>query len=271
MTVVQRLVYVSGAPGSGKSTLAGPLAAELGYALLAKDTIKETLHGVLGPPDLDRSRSRELGAASMELLWAIAALSPQVMIEANFRPYSDYERDKLTALGGLQVEVHCACPPDLAIARYSARPRHPVHVQTTLTPDDIAQYDRPVGIGTLVTVDTTTPVDVPALAAQLRFLLLSSDGKRSWMKRLLYECFSSARKIVSMIFFLARWRVRLAGILAPKREVGITLGAARLEGLPDLGSWVELAVGGSCARDGAGLAGTLCVVGYVYFKRPRTV
>ena len=74
-----------------------------------------------------------------------------------------------------------------------------------------------------------------------------------------------------MIFFLARWRVRLAGILAPRREVGITLGAARLEGLPDLGSWVELAVGGSCARDGAGLAGTLCVVGYVYFKRPRTV
>jgi hypothetical protein len=30
-------------------------------------------------------------------------------------------------------------------------------------------------------------------------------------------------------------------------------GAARLEGLPDLGSWVGLAVGGSCARDGAGL------------------
>jgi len=200
VTVVQRLVYVSGAPGSGKSTLAGPLAAELGYALLAKDTIKETLHGVLGPPDLDRSRSRELGAASMELLWALAALSPHVMIEANFRPYSDYERDKLTALGGLQVEVHCSCPPELAMARYSARARHPVHVQTTLTPDEIAQYDRAVGIGTLVTVDTTTPVDVPALAAQLRFLLLSIELGRSWKKRLLYRRFSSAIKIVSKIF-----------------------------------------------------------------------
>jgi hypothetical protein len=172
--VVQRLVYVSGAPGSGKSTLAAPLAAELGYALLGKDIIKETLHGVLGPPDLDRARSRELGAASMELLWALAARSPHVLIEANFRPYSDYERDRLTGLGGAQVEVYCACPPELAVARYNARPRHPVHVQTNITPDHLTEFDRPVGIGALVTVDTTAPVDVPAIAAQVRSLLLSA-------------------------------------------------------------------------------------------------
>jgi gluconate kinase len=173
VTVVQRLVYVSGAPGSGKSTLAAPLAAELGYALLGKDIIKETLHGVLGPPDLDRARSRELGAASMELLWALAELSPRVLIEANFRPYSDYERNRLAGLGGAQVEVYCACPPELAVARYNARPRHPVHVQTNITPDYLAEFDRPVGIGALVTVDTTIPVDVAVVAAQVRSLLLS--------------------------------------------------------------------------------------------------
>jgi predicted kinase len=176
VNVVRRLVYVSGAPGSGKSTLAAPLAAELGYALLAKDIIKETLHGVLGPPDLDRARSRELGAASMELLWALAARSPQVLIEANFRPHSDYERNRLTALGGVQVEVHCACPPELAVTRYNARPRHPVHVQTSITPDYLAEFDRPVGIGALVTVDTTAPVDVAAIAAQVRSLLLSHNA-----------------------------------------------------------------------------------------------
>jgi len=158
--------------------LAEPLAAELGYSLLAKDIIKETLHGVLGPPDLDRARSRELGAASMELLWALAARSPQVLIEANFRPYSDYERDRLAALGGVQVEVHCACPPELAVARYNARPRHPVHVQTNITPDYLTEFDRPVGIGALVTVDTTTPVDVPAIAARVRSLLLSRHWRR---------------------------------------------------------------------------------------------
>jgi predicted kinase len=43
MTQVRRLVYVSGAPGAGKTSLAGPLAAELGYTLITKDTIKETL------------------------------------------------------------------------------------------------------------------------------------------------------------------------------------------------------------------------------------
>jgi AAA domain len=172
MSAVRRLVYVSGAPGAGKSSLAVPLAVELGYALLTKDIIKETLHGVLGPPDLDRARSRELGAAAMELLWALAARSPHVLIEANFRPYSDYERDKLTGLGGAQVEVHCACPAELAVARYNARPRHPVHVLTHLAPHDLAEFDRPVGIGALVTVDTTTPVDVSAIAAQVRSLLL---------------------------------------------------------------------------------------------------
>jgi predicted kinase len=46
----RRLVYVSGAPGSGKTSLAVPLAAELGYPLLAKDRIKETLHDALGAP-----------------------------------------------------------------------------------------------------------------------------------------------------------------------------------------------------------------------------
>ena len=178
MNVSRRLVYVSGAPGSGKSTLAEPLAAELGYALLAKDIIKETLHGVLGPPDLDRARSRELGAASMELLWALAERSPHALIEANFRPYSDYERTRLTALGGVQVEVHCACPPELAVARYNARPRHPVHVQTSITPDYLAEFDRPMGIGALVTVDTTAPVDVPAIAAMVRSLLLSHKQAR---------------------------------------------------------------------------------------------
>jgi hypothetical protein len=206
VSVVQRLVYVSGAPGSGKSTLAAPLAAELGFALLGKDIIKETLHSVLGPPDLDRARSRELGAASMELLWSLAALSPQVLIEANFRPYSDYERNRITALGGTQVEVHCVCRPDLAITRYTARPRHPVHVQTTLTLDDMAEYDRPVGIGTLVTVDTTTPVDVPGLAARVRLLLLSARRMRVVL-------------LCRKLFLLRRLFVRIARILYVIRKV----------------------------------------------------
>lgn len=164
----RRVVYVSGAPGAGKTSLAVPLAAELGYALLAKDRIKETLHDALGAPEPDRAWSRRLGAAAMELLWALAADAPAVVIGANFRPYSEYEHAKLSGLAAQLVEVHCACPPELAVARYNARVTHPVHVVRTLGLEVMAEWDRPVGIGVLIAVGTTVPVDVPAVAAAVR-------------------------------------------------------------------------------------------------------
>lgn len=43
-----------------------------------------------------------------------------------------------------------------------------MHVVTTLQPEAMAEYDRPVGIGALVTVDTAVPVDVNAVAAVVR-------------------------------------------------------------------------------------------------------
>jgi predicted kinase len=164
----RRLVYVSGAPGSGKSGPAVPLAAELGYALLSKYLIKQTLHDAFGAPEPDLAWSRRLGAAAMELLWALAAKTPAVVIEANFRPYSEYERAKLSGLAAQPVEAHCACPPQLALQPYNARVTHPVHVVTALQMEAMAEYDRPVGIGTLVTVDTTVTVDVNAVATTVR-------------------------------------------------------------------------------------------------------
>jgi predicted kinase len=153
---------------SGKTSLAVPLAAELGYTLLTKDRIKRTLHDAFGAPESNLAWSRRLGGAAMELLWALAADAPAVVIEANFRPHSEYEKAKLSALAAHPVEVHCACPPELAVERYNARATHPLHVVTTLQPEAMAEYDRPVGIGALVTVDTTVPVDVPAVAAAVR-------------------------------------------------------------------------------------------------------
>lgn len=220
-------MLVSGAPGSGKSTLAGPLAAELGFALLTKDGIKETLHDVLAPgalrpgvldgPGLTASPavpgagpapgdgaaaseaglgpgagpavpragpadgvvtlawSQWLGGASMQLLWTLAGDMPDVVLEANFRPHMAYERGRILALNATVVEINCACPPALAARRYSARAatRHPVHVVSRLTPGQLAEYDQPVGIGQLISVDTSTPVDVTELASTVRALLPS--------------------------------------------------------------------------------------------------
>jgi hypothetical protein len=59
----RRLVYVSGAPGSRKTSLAAPLATEVGYTLLSKDRIKETLHDALGAPEPDQARRLPVGGA----------------------------------------------------------------------------------------------------------------------------------------------------------------------------------------------------------------
>jgi predicted kinase len=163
-------VIVSGAPGAGKSTLAAPLAARLGLPLIGKDHIKETLHDNL-PPGPDRAAwSKILGAASFELIWTLASHAPAAVLEANFYPKSDYQRGKLAALPGPLVEVYCRCPPELAAARYAARhaARHPTHVSGEVTLEQLADFDRPIALGPVIEVDTTTAVDVDALAGAIR-------------------------------------------------------------------------------------------------------
>src|SRR5258708_16229188 len=110
----RQVVLVSGAPGSGKTSLAGPLAAELGFALLSKDRIKETLHDALGAPAPDLAWSRRLGAAAMELLWALAAAAPAVVLEPNFRPHSSHEQHRIPALSAPPAELNSVSHPHLA-------------------------------------------------------------------------------------------------------------------------------------------------------------
>ncbi len=170
---MSRIAYVSGRLGAGKSSLAAPLAAELGYSLVSKDLVKETLHDALyqsGDGEIDQAWSGRLGNASMYLLWMLAACAGDMVLEANFHPHSDFERDQLRSLGDGIVEVHCVCPAEVAIARYNARTRHEVHWVKTATLERVDRYDRPVGVGSLITVDTTRPVDVASVAAKVRRL-----------------------------------------------------------------------------------------------------
>ena len=176
---MSRIAYVSGRLGAGKSSLAAPLAAELGYSLVTKDLVKETLHDALyvpGDGEIDRTWSQRLSAASFELLWMLAARAGDMVIEANFHPHSEYELDKLRGLGDHVVEVHCACPAEVAVARYNSRLRHEVHWLKTATLTAMDKYDRPVGVGSLITVDTTGPVDVASVAAEVRRLHASRTG-----------------------------------------------------------------------------------------------
>jgi predicted kinase len=176
----RQVVIVAGAPGSGKTTLAGPLAAELGFALLAKDRIKETLHDILGSTRADLAWSTRLGAAAMELLWALAADAPAVVLEANFRPDDERNPRRIRALSDRPVVVSCMCPIAVAMDRYANRrvSRHPIHTETLRNPgpDYFAQWNRPMGIGELIAVDTTLPVDVCDLAVEVRAKLAASGS-----------------------------------------------------------------------------------------------
>jgi predicted kinase len=168
--VDRRIVLITGSPGAGKSTLAVPLAAELGFPLLSKDHIKETLHDSLDALEGDLASSRRLGAAAMQLIWALAERCPQVVLEANFLPRHPDTRPRLDALAASVVEVYCQCPPAEAARRYAERAAHvhPVHVVHELSPEVLAQYDRPVGYGPVLAVDTTRPTDPPGIAARIR-------------------------------------------------------------------------------------------------------
>lgn len=168
-------VLVSGAPGSGKSTVAASLAPLLRMQLLSKDNIKETLWDVFDPPNGDIQSSRKLGAAAMGVLWTLAAQSSYALLEANFRPHCEYQRARLTALSAQIAEVYCWCPPDVATRRFEARAagagHHAAHVNSKLDPAVFAEYDQPIGLGPVIRVDTTVPVNFERLAQDVSVVL----------------------------------------------------------------------------------------------------
>lgn len=167
----RRLVIVSGAPGAGKTSLAVPLAQALGFPLFSKDLIKEVLTERLGDEGGDLAASRRIGGAAMNLLWALAGHAPVGVLEANFRPASAYERERLSALGGRIVEAYCDCGPAEAARRFAKRAaegrQHMAHPLKVLSPSLLAEYDGPMAVGPVLAVDTRTPVDIAALVTRI--------------------------------------------------------------------------------------------------------
>jgi hypothetical protein len=118
----------------------------------------------------------------MEVLWAVAAHSPDVILEANFRPHSAHERKKIEGLYANVVELFCDCPREEAARRFASRAKrgvHPAHPLTELSSSLMDEYDGPVGIGCVIRVDTTAAVDLPSVVNQVQ----EAFSKREALRR----------------------------------------------------------------------------------------
>ena len=112
-------------------------------------------------------------------MWTIARSAPEVVLEANFNSRHEWQRTELRALHPSPLEVFCRCPPTVAAERYNTRhrraDRHPVHVLQEIAVEVVTAF-QPLHLGPVVEVDTTQPVDVEALAAEVAALMRSGDG-----------------------------------------------------------------------------------------------
>lgn len=159
-------VLVGGWPGSGKSTLAAALATHLGLPLVAKDEIKEALADALGRP-ADVPASQRLGRAAVQVMLRIAGRCPSAVLDSTWFPEV---RPAVAALPGAVVEVRCVVAVDLARRRYRNRAatRHHTHLDLQRTDEELwGRPSTPLGVGVVVEVDTSGPVDVARLAAEV--------------------------------------------------------------------------------------------------------
>jgi hypothetical protein len=117
----------------------------------------------------------------MEIMWMLADHAPHAVLEANFRPKSEYERAKILGLGAQIVEVYCDCGADEASRRFAERASRTTHDRSAhplnaLTSELLAEYDRPVGVGKLLRVDTRDIVDIVKLARSVKDVLANQGS-----------------------------------------------------------------------------------------------
>ena len=171
----RRFVVISGLPGSGKTTLGRAIATPLALPLIDKDDFLEKSlerHATVDAElrfrlsrDADDEMRREAEASQGAVLvsfWRREELSPT----------AGTPTDWLRALPNV-VEVYCTCSVATAADRFLSRTRHRGHGDTTRSRADLVrQFDAlvalgPIGLGSVIQVDTEQQVDIDALLADL--------------------------------------------------------------------------------------------------------
>lgn len=185
------LLIVTGPPASGKTALARRLADDLHLPLFSRDAFKEKLFDTLGWGD--RERSKELGAASYEILWlALAnnlAAGIATVVESNFRgdrSLAHFQRLAATH-PFIAYQVNCVADGQILLQRHHERShsgeRHPGHVddrnEAELREELLRGRLDPLPLdGELFELDTTdfAAIDYDGLLTRLRGALAGAPA-----------------------------------------------------------------------------------------------
>lgn len=169
-------IILSGLPGSGKSTLGALLARELEVPFLDKDMFLEALfekNASITRTELSRRADDEFRIASLNVAGA-------VLVSWWKHPRSTRDSgtptDWLHRLSGRLIEVHCACSPATAMARFRSRVRHERHGDAERADFELITRLQeqaslgPLGFSELVRVDTEQSFSIDAIVRRLRFV-----------------------------------------------------------------------------------------------------
>lgn len=169
---MRRAILVNGLPASGKTSVSRALVARHGWPLLTLDSVKEPFFDELGVGD--REHNRALGRAAMAAIFGVigdGADDAVFVVDAWFGVVTRARLDALIARAGVGTvaEIWCEAPGAVLAARYRARAdgRHAGHPGPEYAEELAARAATvaPLGLGPLLRVDTTAPLDEAALAA----------------------------------------------------------------------------------------------------------
>jgi hypothetical protein len=175
----QRYIIVTGIPASGKSTIGQSLATELGWPVLDKDEILESLFESRGIGDSEwRTR---LSRTADQMLRETALKSDRAVIiswwrHSSFSIETGTPIEWLSLLQGLIIELYCVCRPETAGKRFLARKRHEGHLDHLKTPHELLMsFQRqvalgPLEIGPVIEVNTEKRVEINLLLEQINKL-----------------------------------------------------------------------------------------------------
>jgi len=170
------LMIILGCPASGKTTLARRLAADLAVPILSKDDIKEALFDVLGVGDRQGSRRLSDACFAAQLRMAETQLTAGLscLVEGNWRAeHAGGVRKVLACSGARAAQVWCRASAAEILRRFTARDRHPGHLDAAGLAPEVAQTAGlpPVFLdldGPRWIYDSELPEAYPALAGDLK-------------------------------------------------------------------------------------------------------